>query len=624
MKRLVLLASAACLIVSSNSALAQPSEEKNFLSMYFSETELEVQSATRSPEPISHVAENITVVKAADIERMNAHTLADVLNTIPGVEVWMTGGPGQQAQATILGSNDRHVIVMMDGVVLNYLWSGVAEIGMIPVQNIEKIEIVKGPASSVWGSALGGFVNIITKSGRTVDRGGMLSGSLGTEGFGDFRAEVRGKQDRFGYYLTAGRLQSNDLTPHRSVSAYNAYTKISYDLTDKTDIMFALAYERSWRDDYFNDYSPDPTFAASGSDRSEHVRSTLAVNSTLANKLDLNVSVWTINQYQNSATTDLTTGDTSYAKELNHGYGTSAKLTWKPEQHTVVFGTDLESKKDIIFVLPGGEQTIRKWAVYANDTIILNKLAIIPGIRFDHISSNGDVTSPSLGIAYTIANDTIIRAYAAKGFSVPRTGDTFGFINGWIGNPDLKVETVWSYQGGVESAALKYLWMKLSVFRNDIHDEIHDVVLPSGEIQFQNIGRERREGVLIEAKTIPVLNMSLSAGAEFISATDLNTGEHIKEVPVQVYDIGIRYDDHDSFKAVLLGRHINWNATAEDMSQYHSILLDLNVMKKIYQHRDSSLEVFVNAHNLLNTAQYLMALYPNPERWYEGGVRLKF
>ncbi len=592
--------------------------------MYFSDEELVVQSATRSPEPVSRVAENITVVKAADIERMNAHTLADVLNTIPGVEVWMSGGPGQQAQAPILGSNDRHVIVMMDGVILNYLWSGIAEIGMIPVQNIEKIEIIKGPASSVWGSALGGFVNIITKSGRSVDQGGMLSGSLGTKGFGDFRAEARGKQDRFGYYLTANTLQSDDLVPHQSVSAYNAYAKISYDLTDKTDVLLALAYERSWRDDYFNNFSPDPTFAASGSDRSEHVHSTLAVNSALTNKLDFNMSVWTINQYQNTATTDLTTGDTSYAKELNHGYGTSAKLTWKPQQQTVVFGADLDYRKDIFFVLPGGEQTIKRWAVYANDTILLNSLAITPGIRFDHTNSNGDVTSPSLGITYTISNNTIIRAFAAHGFSIPRTGDTFGFINGWIGNPDLKMETVWSYQAGVESAALKYIWMKLSVFRNDIHDEIHDVILPSGEIQMQNIGRERREGVLIEAKTAPVFNMSLSAGAEFVSAKDLNTGEHISEVPVQVYDIGIRYDDRDSFKALLQGRHINWNATPEDMSQYHSILLDLNITKKIYQHKDSSLEVFVNVHNLLNTAQYLMALYPNPERWYEGGIRYKF
>jgi vitamin B12 transporter len=276
-----------------------------------------------------------------------------------------------------------------------------------------------------------------------------------------------------------------------------------------------------------------------------------------------------------------------------------------------------------MYVLPGGEQTVRKWAVYANDTILLNRLSVTPGIRLDHTSSNGDVTSPSLGLTSTLGKNTIIRASAAHGFSIPKTGDTFGAVGGWVGNPDLKMETVWSYQAGVESAALKYVWMKFSMFRNDIRNEIGSVTLvPSGEIQNQNIGRGRREGVVIEAKTAPVFGTTLSAGAEFVTAKDLNTGEHIIGVPVQVYDMGVTYDDKDSFKAQLQGRHINWNAGAE--SKYHSMLLDLTMIKKVHQHKDSLVEVFVSAHNLLNTTQYLVALYPNPERWFEGGVRYKF
>lgn len=615
---------AACLLVSGPSAFALSNEEKNYLSLYFSPDELVVQSATRSLEPISRVAENMTVVTAAEIERMNAHTLADVLNTVPGVEVWMMGGPGQMATATILGSNDRNVTVIMDGVAMNSLWSGIQDVGMIPVQNIEKIEIIKGPASSAWGSALGGIVNLITKSGRSIDQGGMVSGSAGLKGFGDFRVEARGKQDRFGYYLTAGRLQSDDLVPHLSVSENNAYTKLSYDLTAKTDILFTLAYAGTSRDDYYNDYSPDPSWAGSGNDRSEYVHSTLGVNSALSNNLDLNISVWSNKQYINNGFTDFTTGDTTYDKDINQGYGSSAKLTWKGGQQNVVLGADSSRMTDEISVLPGGEQTVSKWALYVNDTLTLNRLTVTPGIRFDHTTSNGDITSPSLGITYGFENSTVLRAYAARGFSVPLTGDTFGNLNGWIGNPDLKMETVWSYQAGIETAALNYVWMKLSLFRNEIRNGIQTVLLPSSESQQQNIGSERREGAVIEIKTRPVYNTSFSAGAEFNTAKDLIAGEPVPEVPTQVYDIGIRYDDQQSFKALLLGRHINWNATAEDMSSYHSILLDLNVIKRVYQHKDASLEGFVAAHNLLNSSQYLMAFYPNPERWFEAGLRFKF
>ncbi len=222
-----ILAVVSCLLATASAAFALTDETKDYLSMYFSEDELTVQSATRSPQPVSHVAENMTVVTAADIERMNAHTLADVLNTVTGVEVWSGFAPGQKANAYVLGAVEPHVTVIMDGVVRNYLFTKFADIGMIPVQNIEKVEIIKGPASSVWGSALGGVINIITKSGRLTDQGGLLSGAYGAKDFGDFRAEARGKQDRFGYYLTAGRLQSRDLAPSTSTSENSAYTKLS-------------------------------------------------------------------------------------------------------------------------------------------------------------------------------------------------------------------------------------------------------------------------------------------------------------------------------------------------------------------------------------------------------------
>ncbi|HTZ18664.1 MAG TPA: TonB-dependent receptor plug domain-containing protein, partial [Dissulfurispiraceae bacterium] len=135
----------------------QSEEEKNFLLMYFKEEELQVVSSTRSIKSISRVAENMTVITAQDIERMNAHTLADVLNTVNGVQVQFSSTtPGSHASASIQGSDERHVTIFIDGVVQNNLSSNRADMGLIPVQNIEKIEIVKGPASSVWGSALGG------------------------------------------------------------------------------------------------------------------------------------------------------------------------------------------------------------------------------------------------------------------------------------------------------------------------------------------------------------------------------------------------------------------------------------------------------------------------------------
>ena len=124
--------------------------------MYFTEDELTVVSATRSLKSITRVAENISVVTKEDIELMNAHSVAEALQKVNGVQVKIVGGPGAFAYPYIQGSEFRHVAVFMDGVLVNMFSDNVADIAMLPVQHIEKIEIIKGPASSVWGSSSAG------------------------------------------------------------------------------------------------------------------------------------------------------------------------------------------------------------------------------------------------------------------------------------------------------------------------------------------------------------------------------------------------------------------------------------------------------------------------------------
>src|SRR4030042_1499228 len=108
---------ALCVIFLSTYVYGQTEEEKNFLLMYFKEDELKVISATRSLMSINRVAENVTVVTAEDIELMNAHTLADVLNTVTGVQIDFRGGPpGGIGGFSIEGSDLRHVAVLIDGI----------------------------------------------------------------------------------------------------------------------------------------------------------------------------------------------------------------------------------------------------------------------------------------------------------------------------------------------------------------------------------------------------------------------------------------------------------------------------------------------------------------------------
>jgi len=143
--------------------LANSREEMQLLQLYYRTDDL-VVSPTRHLKPICQVAENVTVVTAKEIEAMNAHTVAEVLNRIPGLFISFNREFGTNSFIQVQGTEHYHTLVLVDGIRWNFLSDGGAETNTIPVGIIDRIEIIKGPASSSWGSSLGGVINIITKS----------------------------------------------------------------------------------------------------------------------------------------------------------------------------------------------------------------------------------------------------------------------------------------------------------------------------------------------------------------------------------------------------------------------------------------------------------------------------
>ena len=347
------------LLAFSSIAHAQAEDDKDFLLMYFKEEELVVESPTRGQKSITQVAENVTVVTADDIKLMNAHTLADVLSTVTGVQVFLTGGPGSSALAYIQGSGQKHVAVFMDGIPLNNLSDNVTEIGAIPVQNIEKIEIIKGPASSAWGSALGGVINIITKSGTDNASHGVASASYGERNTSDTRLETSGKQDRLGYYVTAGRLQTDGFNgPHQDFSGNNAYAKLTYDLTKDTNVLISTGYNKVNRGG-----SEISTFFINNT--VETWSSSLAINSALNEETMFSLSLWHLRQNFENYDYQLSSGvQLLNDRYIDDGYGSSAKLTWKHQQQNVVLGVDINSKKLTSNRIADGEKALHETAFF--------------------------------------------------------------------------------------------------------------------------------------------------------------------------------------------------------------------------------------------------------------------
>jgi len=568
----------------------------------FSAWQEQSATATRVPKPLSQTAENITIIARSEIEALNAHTLADVLATVSGIQTWNYGGAGGYTQIYIQGSSSFHALVMVDGIPLNTLGENLSDVGMVPARIIERVEIVKGAASSSWGQALGGVINVITKTPDQRKIGGVITSSFGEGTTADTSVELSGKVNRLGYYLSTGYLGFKDIPPHITTDSNNTYAKLTYDLPDQGQIWGTFNYSHANRGNLYV-----PVYDLKEDQKTTYLYASLGMRRKLTNNLELELSGRHTYRAFDTFDTDISDGapwsSPFFAREKV--YGASAKLVWRGSHNLLVVGGDFEHAKLSATGTQSGSadaisRSVDRWGVFLNDTIMLGNLAITPGVRFDRPNVTPDQFSPSLGITYPLGEKTILRGYTARGFSL------------WaLSEATIPAEKVWTSQIGIETSIVPYLWQKLTLFRNETW----------------NIGdaHERRIalGTEYEIRTTPVYNTSIGAGYTFSDTKKTSTDTQVYGAARHTVQLALRYDNQ-TFRGVLTGRHIFWNMGPSSDGHYGGLIWDLHLGATLVKREDRSLEIFFSGHNLFNGSQTRTELIPTPGRWFEGGMRIRF
>ena len=616
------------LICISESESVQFREEMQILQMFYQDKDL-VISATRNPKPVSQVAENMTVITAEEIDAMNAHSIAEVLKRMPGIFLSAYNQDfGAASLVTIQGSDPIHVRVLLDGVTWNFLGSGAAEVNSIPVGIVKRIEVIKGPASSAWGSSLGGVVNIITKSAGDIKKpSGSVKVSYGERSTQDYSAEIFGSAGPVGCYFFGGSQKSDGLRNSRDFENNSFFSR--FNLSVSKDVHIGLTAGYSEPETIFGELSYLDS-VSKGSDRSFF--SMASLKAAIADNLELNLDFHFFKQKFTQKVESYGLPDFSSKSKFDENtLGGSVNLVWHNRMHTTVIGFDVDHgslaqtstiEYQGVYARLKTEPDIDRWAVYANDTFLFDKFSITPGIRYDHNTKTGSFVSPSLGATYTVSKATLLRASVARGFTIPPLSYTSGGSFGLNPNHSLDSEEVWSYQAGAESTAARYLWIRGTFFYHELKKAI---VLKSSRMSetshFINKGTVRRQGVELESETLPFYNISLTAGFAFVRS---DRSGKLGTLDAYTYSLGVKYDDKKSFNAELFGHYVWWNIDKIYGAEYNDFIWDININKKIFSGSLFDAELFCAGHNIFNGAQYVVSYSKNPKRWIEAGVKVKF
>lgn len=579
-------------------------------------------TADRISQTLAETPENVTVISNQDIQDKGAKTLADALTGISGVIVSSYGGIGDKAIPYILGS-DR-VVVMIDGKRMNLpqgIGSGRGGIDLnsylISSDTIERIEVVKGGASVLYGSdAVGGVINIITKKGEGTTH---VNTSIAAGNYGGRSYEISASgQENKTHWQFSGLQESTD--GQRSVNSdsknKNFSLRIDQDLSKNEGL--TLTY------DYYGNHAGMPGYITNTADYSSATdyQDILRHNWSIAYNKQHSDGNSTIRYYEND---QLYTGKNDdpafsdpYFRHQNivkaFEYQDSNKisnnqvLTWGGEWHK----DKVSSTKSV-----GNTHENTTKALYLQDQIgIAAKDTLTIGLRYDDNDLYGNHWLPKVAYLHQATKDTSYFANWNKVFKAPNFDDLYGDYGwGMTGNPNLKAETGWTAEFGVKTKMSKVTEASLSIFKREISDAINWAMGSNGEYHPYNVDQLTTSGV--NASLISKLSKatSLDIGYTYLSSHDQNNTwngdpHHSFHLGLNIHDNKISQSVYGIFrdkgKNISSSFIVNTN-TSYSIDKNTSLFLKVNnLFNKQYRSFDSYYNYPANSRNFLFGVKYSM------------------
>ena len=555
-----------------------------------------------------------------------AHNLAEALNLVNGLDIQLRGPVGQPSSLSIQGSQAGHVRIMVDGVLMNSQGMAFADPSQIPIENVERIEIIKGSSSSVWGSSLGGVVNIITKQPQTAkpfQATLSLAAASGDYNFQRETLELSGRADNFSYLVWMSGLDSNsEFRANSALASQKFSSKVNYALSDDGYLEAALHYTGSDMGGFefpTLGYSEDLSYFA----RYGSVRFFIAPDKTW----EFNATAKISNQ-DSKVENFAIPGYTFLAKAASQNIFTGLDLqsTFKvSDKQTVSSGADL-GWDSLESDLMTAKERFNRQGYYLNYLLNADKLGVNLGARYDDNQAYGSQFSPSAGAVYRLPLDSHLRFSYSKAFNAPPL--IYRYINVISPNPDLKAERAPAvYETSLDTQPVKDLFLKFAYYRAEVNDLVtYDFV----NNMMDNLSAVRRQGIEAEAKYNLTEVIQTQAGCAVNRVQDRATHAIVQGGGISklTYNLGLDYQYQPNLNLALKGNYRFWNEPAASNPNDRKFIWDLKVDYQINQGTDTGqyipASIFLGVYNIFDRDYWYHQLLPMPGRTIEFGVKYTF
>ena len=585
------------------------------------EKKSEVYTASKSLVSATNVTDNVSIITSEELSLKGITSVAEVLNTISGLTVTSSGSLGTTQSVFIQGMANKYTLLMIDGVRYNdpSNTSG-AEFNHLLISDIDRIEVIKGSQSGIWGAdAAAGVINIITKNAQNGTHGsiGVEGGSYGHK---SMNTSISNKTDKFDVMLLVQRVMEDGFTsqapygkdidqyeddPYRNTTVnlkagywIDAYNRIEAGYHD----INALSSYDNWTP---NDAAHSDVRNRSGYLTYKFFSGNHALETTLTQGLFHKKEL------------DATSGVNDYAGKNS---SVEMKDTWKYyDTGKLVLGGAYENR-EINYTQIGSVEKDRNdnsKALYINNTNNFGNVVLSEALRYDNFSAFDDKVTGKVGAKYLFSEQFNIYTNFGTAYKTPSMLD---MINIWgLSNFDLKPENIQSFNVG-----LYYAGLTINFFKNEIEDMIQWDTGTSKNINI--LGTSVMKGFEISYEQ--QLFQSLLAGANYtyVDATK-EDGTRLTRRPRYQTTLYATYMPTSKLSFNVNGTYIGSRAD-QDFSTWPSTDVETGnyfvANTKIGYQVDKTWNVYIKANNLLNRYYQSVYGYATAGRSFYVGTEAKF